>query len=232
MRSEIQLPDCDALRVIREQSEASGFKLYVNPSRRIIPPFLGDFRPDAIARSRNGGIIFIQVKSNGTSASDRQLAAIAKKVSSHRGWEFRAIYVNPSIDEIPPIAKPTVDQLRSVFEEVETLIKSGHAAAALVTAWAALEALARLANASQETRTTGGISPIQAVQTLAEEGYIKKEIADRLREMAKLRNAVIHGNLLAKVPVDKVENFLKQLRVIASNVVLVTSGERLLEAGP
>jgi uncharacterized protein YutE (UPF0331/DUF86 family) len=220
MMSEAQLWESDALRRLRQESEARGLKFYVNPPREIVPEFLGDHQPDAIALGPEGGII-IEMKPRRGLESDRQLVAIARRVSGQKGWEFRAIYLNPPIEETPLIAKPTPEQLQATFREIETLTKTGHPAAALVTAWAALESLARLASANSDAWRPRGVSPIQAIQTLAGEGYIENEAADRLREMAKLRNAVVHGDLSVDVPAEQVEALLRQLQAIASDIMSV-----------
>jgi uncharacterized protein YutE (UPF0331/DUF86 family) len=224
MMSEADLRESNALRNLQQSSEARGLKFYVNPPREIVPKFLGDFQPDAIALGPEGGIV-IEVKRQRSPASEQQLAAIARRVSDQRGWEFRAIYLNPLIEETPPISKPTAEQLQAAFEEIAALIEGGHPRAALVTAWAALESLARLASTDARAGGSNGLSPIQAVQTLAEEGYIEDDAADRLRGMAKLRNAVVHGDLSADVAAEKVDNLLTQLRAIASDVTSVTPAQ-------
>jgi hypothetical protein len=224
MISEAQLWESNVLRNLQQVSEARGLKFFVNPPREVVPAFLGDFQPDAIAVGPEGGII-IEVKLRRSPTSERQLAEIARRVSGQKGWEFRAIYLTPPTDETPPIAKPTPEQLQATFGKIETLINGGHPAPALVAAWAALESLARLASANSEARRPRSFSPIQAIQTLAEEGYIENEAADRLREMAKLRNAVVHGDFSVDVPVEQVESLLKQLRAIASDIMSVTPDE-------
>jgi hypothetical protein len=143
------------------------------------------------------------------------------KRSDQKGWEFRAIYLAPALDETPSIAKPAPEQLQATFKEIEALVKSGHPAAALVMGWAALESLARLASANSGARRYESFSPIQAIQTLAEEGYVENEAADRLREMAKPRNAVVHGDFSVDVPTEQVEDLLGQLQAIASNIMSV-----------
>jgi uncharacterized protein YutE (UPF0331/DUF86 family) len=90
---------------------------------------------------------------------------------------------------------------------------------------AALESLARLASASSATTTHTALSPIQAIQTLAEEGYIESEAADWPRNTAMLRNAVVHGDLSVIVPPDKVADTLRQLRAIAADMMSVVSDE-------
>lgn len=222
MMSEMQLRESNALRDLQQVSEAHGLKFYIKPPREILPAFLGDFQPDAIALGPEGGLI-IEVKLRGSPASEKQLATIAKKVSDQKGWEFRAIYLNSPMDEAPPIATPTPVQVQAALEEIEALMKSGHLAAAFVTAWAALESLARLASANGGVGGQKGFSSIQAIQTLAEAGYLENEAATQLRDMAKLRNAVVHGDLSIDVPAEQVEGLLNQLREIAANIMSVAS---------
>lgn len=217
MMSEAEFWESDVLKILRQASEARGMKFYVNPPRDVVPEFLGGFRPDAMARGPEGGMI-VEVKLRRSPGSEQQLAEIARRVSGQKGWEFRAIYLNPPTDETPPIATPTPQQLQAAFGEIEALTKGGHSAAALVAAWAALESMARLASVDSGASTARNFSPLQAVQTLAEEGYIENDAADRLRAMAKLRNAVVHGDLSVNVPDEQVEHILKDLRAIASDI--------------
>jgi len=221
MMADGQLLESNALRNLRQASEERGLKFYVNPPREIVPAFLGEYQPDAIALGPEGGMI-IAVQVGRRPTSEPGLAAIARKVSGQKGWEFRAIHLNPPMDEIPPIEKPTPEQLQATFGEIEALVKNGHPAAGFVTGWAALESLARLASAYRAARTPTGFSPIQAIQTLAEEGYVENEVADWLREMARLRNALVHGDFSVHVSAEEVSQLLEQLRAIASDIALVT----------
>jgi uncharacterized protein YutE (UPF0331/DUF86 family) len=225
MISEALLVESNALRNLQKLSEARGLKFYINPPREIIPNFLGDFRPDAMALGPEGGIV-IEVKFQRSPASEKQLAAVARRVSAQKGWEFRAVYLNPAVDERQPIEKPTPRQLQAIFAEIEELTKAGHRVAAFVRAWAALESLARLASANREAKRATSLLPIQVVQTLAEEGYIENEAADRLRQMVKLRNAVIHGDLSVDVPAEQLKDLLKQLQAIGSEVLSMTPEQK------
>ncbi len=56
-RSERALSESNALRSLQRASEARGLTFYVNPPRRVVPEFLGNYQPDAIARGLEGGII-------------------------------------------------------------------------------------------------------------------------------------------------------------------------------
>jgi hypothetical protein len=57
MISEERLLESNALKNLQKLSEERGLKFYLNPPREIVPDFLGDYRPDAIALGPEGGII-------------------------------------------------------------------------------------------------------------------------------------------------------------------------------
>lgn len=208
--------ESSALQDLRRASEARGLTFYVKPPRKAVPDFLGNYQPDAIARGSDGGII-IQVKHRRGREGETQLAELSEKISRQKGWEFRVIYLNPAVDGTLPIKKPTWAQLHAALKESEALAAGGHHAAALVSAWAALEALARLASSGGEAGSSNA-SPLRAVQALAEEGFVENEVADRLRRLAKLRDAVVHGDLSAEVPADQVEMLVRDLRSTALEV--------------
>ena len=223
MTPEAQLSESNMLRTLRLSSEKRGFKFYINPSRELVPAFLAGYKPDAIAIGPDGGGIIIAVKRHRNQATDGRLADLAKTVASQKGWEFRAIYTNPATEAPAYIAKPVPEQIDTRLNEIQALVEKGHYAPALITGWAALESLARLASNDTAGRPSVGSSTIQAIQTLAEEGYLENEAAQTLREMAKLRNAVIHGDLSVTVPAEQVELLLGHLRAIASDIKSVMS---------
>jgi uncharacterized protein YutE (UPF0331/DUF86 family) len=52
---------------------------------------------------------------------------------------------------------------------------------------------------------------------------LENKAATQLRDMAKVRNAVVHGDLSIDVPAEQVEGLLNQLREIAANIISVAS---------
>jgi len=48
-----------------------------------------------------------------------------------------------------------------------------------------------------------------------------KNIKVDVREMVKLRNAVIHGDFSAEVPAEQIEDLLTQVQAIASDIMSV-----------
>ena len=92
---------------------------------------------------------------------------------------------------------------------------TAHYGPALIFGWAVLESLARFARGPGSSR---GYSPVQAVQALAEEGYLANDDAQRLREMARLRSSLVHGDLSVTVSAEQVEFLLGQLRALKSEI--------------
>jgi uncharacterized protein YutE (UPF0331/DUF86 family) len=78
--------------------------------------------------------------------------------------------------------------------------------AALLLAWAALEASAR-ANAPETFSRPQ--STARLVEVLANEGQITPSEADRLRDISRKRNLLAHGDFQTAVSADEVLELLK-----------------------
>ena len=101
----------------------------------------------------------------------------------------------------------------------------GHHAPAPIFGWSVLEALAHLAGGSGPARGLSPIQAVQAVQALAAEGYIENEDAQRLRGMARLRSAVVHGDFSRVVTAGQVRFLIEQLEAMKSNIMAVAAEE-------
>jgi len=225
MIPESQAWEMGVLHNLRGIYEGRGMRFYINPSPDLIPGFLGGFRPDAIAISPDGTGVVLEVKSYRTPTTQRQMDELKRRVSSEDGWQLEVIYTNPATDETNVIAKPTADQIESRLDEVERLEQAGYHGPAFLTAWAVLESLARLATPPGSTAQTISLGAIQVVQKLAELGYLENEEASGLRALAKVRNAVVHGDLSVNVSAAQVKPFLEQLKALRSEIVRSTSAQ-------
>ena len=57
MMSEARVWETNILRNLQQALEARGLTFYVHPPRDLMPDFLGDYQPDAIAVGPEGGTI-------------------------------------------------------------------------------------------------------------------------------------------------------------------------------
>src|SRR5262249_12664212 len=128
-----------------------------------------------------------------------------------------------AIDETNAIAKPTADRIAMRLDEVEKLEQAGYHGPAFLIAWAVLESLARLATPPGSTAQMISLGATQVVQKLAELGYLENEEASGLRALAKVWNAVVHGDLSVDVSAAQVKPLLEQLKALQSEIVRSTS---------
>lgn len=202
---------------LQKDAEKRGWKFYIHPQPQVIPEFLKDYRPDALGIGPDGGVV-IEIKAREPKGQRESLAKIANLVESQKGWDFRVFYISSPVEARPDLSVPTASELASGIAEARELLESGHERAALVIAWSLLEAIARLVTPEGEGNKARPFPPIQAVQTLAEMGYLEESDARRLRELTNLRNAVVHGGLRTVVQANDVAQLIHDLEEIAHNL--------------
>jgi uncharacterized protein YutE (UPF0331/DUF86 family) len=201
-----KVAEAEFLRNVVAQLEEEGYEVFVQPQPPILPPFLKDFRPDAIAR-RNGKHLVVELVQTFGSL-DKTLAAMASSIRANPGWELRVIVVNPTRKPNALTQQP-LEAIRLAADEVSKLIATEHYRAALLMGWSTFEALARLTMPSDFARPQ---SPGRLVQLLAQEGYVTPTEADALRGLADKRNVLIHGNVQTEVNKADIESFADILK--------------------
>lgn len=219
MTAEAQLWESRTFRDLKRLAGERGFEFIIHPTPDLLPPFMAGYRPDAIIKRPDGGGIVIEVKRQRSQGSGQCISELSKRIAGQKGWELRVIYAIPAAEPPLHVAVPTREQITARLQEAEELADAGHRVPALLLAWAVLEALARSAASKDEVEHSGPRTPLQTVQSLAEQGYLESDIAEYLRKMATLRNAVAHGDLSADAPAEQVAGLLCCLRAIAPAVM-------------
>ena len=179
----------NAVTSLREK----GFDVYVRPSKNVLPEFLHGFEPDAVAFGEPENIV-VEVVTD--SASSRAKAeALSAAVAAKSDWkvQLHRVLAVPG-PRILPIMPPEV--FEPTIQKMELLIGEGLNAPALLFGWATLEALGRILIPSEFAQAQ---TPGRLVEVLASQGYVTPTEADHLRDIATLRNMVVHGDLQAEV---------------------------------
>ena len=218
------IAESDILKDLRASYEWRGFAFYVDPPRELVPSFWEEYSLDAIALGPDGLGCVIKLRRQFDPATQEYDLELAEKASQN-GWGFEIRYTHPEGNPLAFIVKQTPKQIEANLNEIQDLVKSGHNFPALIMGGAVLEALARVVYMNRMEQRLGEISPLGALQILAEEGYLENDAVQDLREMSRLRNAVIHGDLSVDVPVETVEHLLGQLRAIATDIARVMAGQ-------
>lgn len=192
------------LEGLRPAYEQQGYAFHPRPKQDMIPAFLGHHVPDAIA-VRTGDARIIQVRRRQDGEAGASLSEIRRRIADHEGWKLDVIYAMERPEDAVSIAPPNLDDMLGQISEARELRKD-HPRAAFMLAWSLLEAaLNRLRTGNVPNRLK---SPGEIVQALAMDGHVEPDAEVRLRQLAVLRNRVVHGDLGAPVSPDDVEAVL------------------------
>lgn len=189
---------------------AEGFTVVIHPSPALLPPFMRNYRPDAIALKSDKKIA-IEIKGNDSNVRKHE-ANISELFSHHPDWELR-IYYTPGYPQERALEPPTAGAVEKAIEESLKLRDSGHPVAAIMIAWAALEGIGR---ALLPERLARPQPAERLVEVLASEGIAAPDEADVLRRAAELRNAVAHGQLAAAPAAERIDELIVVVRSLAS----------------
>jgi uncharacterized protein YutE (UPF0331/DUF86 family) len=200
--------DSALLETVLARYEADGFDVFVHPARSVLPPFMQEYRPDAVAIGPDKKIAFEIVRSNETSAD--RLGRLRERFSGQQGWELIVLYVSPN-SSTPEIEVATRRAIDSTTGQVVELRDAGQHTAALLIGWAALEAIARALMPQQLARPQ---PPAKLLEALASEGYLTPREADILRAAASVRNAAAHGRLGVAVDRKQLDALVSALRTL------------------
>lgn len=152
-----------------------------------------DATPDLIAH-RGDEALVIEVKRSSQDADRRQLNAIAKRVADQPGWRFVLMASGPESDTTLDSGLNLLDEqsIRHRLDEANWLVENGHLEAALLLAWASIEALLRLI-VVREGLPSPRTDPASLLRTAASEGLIGRDEFARLNDVFRLRSAFVHG---------------------------------------
>ena len=210
--SGLEASESDVLQSLVPQYEAEGFDVYVNPSPSILPPFMKEHRPDAIALRPDKKIAIEVIRSE--QASSHKMRRLQSLLSDHADWELRVFYISSMTNE-KAIEIASASAIQSSIERTARLISDGYRVPALIMAWATLEAIGRALLPDQFRRPQ---TPARLVETLAAEGYLTPVEADQLRAAIPARNSAVHGSLAPDISDGQVNGIVAILRTLAGSV--------------
>lgn len=199
---------------------AQGYSVIAKPARSILPKFFGDYVPDLIGL-RPGRSLAVEVRSSEHNGLP-EIGSVAKLFEGHKDWEFRLVWV-PAGEKTQPLRKQTNKTIFEFIEQCKELALQGNHAAAFLLSWATLEAIGRtLVQADMQRPQT----PRRLIEMLAGRGIATHDEAQRLRELYKFRNSLIHGELDAKVSGPQSQEMVSILESIAAGSGLKPSKKK------
>jgi uncharacterized protein YutE (UPF0331/DUF86 family) len=196
------------LESLLPQYQAEGFEVFLNPSPSILPPFMHEYRPDAVALRPDRKIAIEVVRPSETSS--RKVQDLKSLFAPHSDWELRVFYVSSSASE-KSLDVVSPEAIRNSIDRVRVLKSAGHLLPALIMAWATLEGIGRALLPEPLKRPQ---TPRRLVEVLAQAGYVTPEEADLLRAAISLRNEAVHGQVDLTVDEKQLDGFVEVLEVL------------------
>lgn len=196
------------LRSVADDLQAEGYTVIIEPTPDALPGSLKGLRPDAVAIGRDPKLV-IEIAKEGRESLAR-VQKLREAVRAHDGWALRLIYDRSA----------STEQLTSLpLAAIEETLASAAAVskqdtrASLILYWASSEAIARLIDKDEFARPQ---TPGRIVERLAAKAYIVPSEAEFLREMARKRNAFVHGQLSVDVTSAEIASFGELLTSLVS----------------
>jgi len=196
--------------------ESEGYDVFVQPRAPLVPEFLGDFVPDAVATG-NGKKIVLEVARSSKFGSEK-LRDVAARFAKQHEWELKVLLVTPtsSAKSLPVQSRQAIE---GALEEVRKLQDVAAFRAAFLLAWATFEAEGR---ASIEGRFDRPQSPGRLVEVLSQEGLLAPKDADQMRVLSEKRNRLIHGDLGIEITGEDLQRLVDVLQQLAVDGQLET----------
>jgi REase_AHJR-like len=188
--------------------ESEGYDVFVQPRAPLVPEFLGDYVPDAVATG-NGKKLVLEVA---RSLESEKLKEVAARFARQREWELKILLVTPtsSGQTVPVQSRQAID---GAIEEIERLNQVDALRAGFLLAWATFEAEGRASIAGKFDRPQ---TPGRLVQVLGQEGLLTPAEADRMRILSERRNQLVHGDLGAEIGSEDIQWLVAVLRKMAA----------------
>lgn len=195
-----------------ERLESEGYDVFVHPRAPLVPEFLGDFVPDAVATGR-GKKIVLEVAKPSTQKSER-LKDVAARFAQQREWELKVLFVTPTSSgtTLPVQSRQAIEE---ALGEIEQLREVKALRAAFLLAWATFEAEGR---ASIQGRFDRPQTPGRLVEVLGQEGLLTPSETDQVRALSEKRNRLIHGDLGVDISADDLQRLIGVLRQLSAGV--------------
>ncbi|MBV9201861.1 MAG: hypothetical protein JOY83_19440 [Alphaproteobacteria bacterium] len=200
--------ESDFLQTLIPGYEAEGFSVFLRPTRKMLPPFMRGYQPDAIA-IKDEKKIAIEIKRDAARHAAR-IEQLQQTFLKHPEWELRIYYIpgRPGEEDIQTLNLSEID---AALAEVDQLKRAGHFRAALIMAFAALEAAGRALLPRDLARPQPAN---KLVEVLASEGAVTPAEAESLRSAIGLRNSIAHGGFSLPVTEQEVEQVVATARMI------------------
>jgi len=200
---------------LAEEYRSKGYEVIEEPVSEQLPDFLVGYQPDLLIR-RGDEAVVIEVKSRSSLIKDPRIKDLARLLQARPGWNFELVIVGEE-EKLDTPAGTRPFEKKDILQGIDTakkLLASGDLEAALLLAWPSVEAIVRMLT-EKEGIVLDRLTPSYIFKQAVTNGVISREDYNRLTEVMKYRNALVHGFKTT----DLDSTLLTQLIVIAEHLL-------------
>lgn len=183
--------ETEVVAKVAEAYRRRGYEVDVRPEGLTVPDFLGDFRPDLIARSPAESVV-VEVKV-GTDTSVERLRDVAELVNRQPGWRFSLVFASAKQPhEIVEAAPAPLSVLEDRAHKAGVLRETGQREAAFLLLWSVVEGTLRLIG-ERAGLPIASLPSSAVVRELYSAGEISADQFESLLRLLPARNQLAHG---------------------------------------
>ena len=199
------------LQATAEQYRREGYDVEIAPQLDFLPG-----RPDLVAR-KDGDNRVVEVKSPSVNGG-RVASEIARIVHERPDWSFDLVFVGePERVKRPEGSLPLgPDSSARQAEAAEQALAAGYVEAAFLLAWAAWEAAVRVLIAAEQPDSVAATRVGEVIDQARFRGFLSSEEYDRLNELRRYREAIVHGFSVGAFSKELVRELIAIARTIAA----------------
>lgn len=199
----------ELLALAAQRLKGQGFEVIKDPAGPVVPTFLRDFAPSALAMGPHGNLV-VEVVGDDPASLER-LYRLKILMEGHADWSLEVLF-DRSEAPLTVTAAP-LGEVRKAIDRVRRLHRSSELCAALLMGFATLEAALRTIRPEALLKA---LTPVQTVEVSATLGFVDLGEADLLRKLAAQRTAIAHGDLRITPAKGDIDHLIKILESLLS----------------
>ena len=200
-------------RKTAEEYRSKGYEVAQEYPLEFFPGFLAD-----LVVRKGGEAKVIEIRRRSSLAADPRIRKLSEIIDSKPGWSFDLILVGePERLDSPEGAQPFVNEdIIQRIRDAESALDAGLREAALLLAWSALEASARVLIDAQGVANSGVTKPEFVLEQAVSLGVLSREGYSHLTHIQKYRNSIVHGFTAPDLSEELVTDLIETARLMAA----------------
>jgi hypothetical protein len=200
------------LQNIAKQYIGQGFHVVVHPGAEELPPFARDFRVEIVGRRGDEGVLVAVKKTREAVALDTNMPRYAEATAAQPGWRFDFVVLEGAAPTTTANGAHefSAEDIGKALRDAAEMNRMGYVRAAVISAWAGLEAAMRMRLRAAGEKAAWGTTPREMLNELYSSGILSVSEFHELGRIADFRNQTVHGFRSDDFDADWV-SFLNQL---------------------